>query len=79
MAFTDASTSMVKSALRGPEIQPVPVPRAMRACIEYEGSKPMALRPGPPKVCRSCWMTSFEPLAAQTFSMPTWWPPVRVR
>ena len=59
---------MVKSSLRGPEIQPVPVPRAMSACIEYEGSKPMAVRPGPPKVCSSCWMTSLEPLAAQTLA-----------
>ncbi len=59
---------MVKSSLRGPEIQPVPVPRAMRPCIEYEGSKPIAVRPGPPKVCSSCWMTSLEPLAAQTLA-----------
>ena len=44
----------------------MPVPRAMSACIEYEGSKPIAVRPGPPKVCSSCWMTSLEPLAAQT-------------
>ena len=68
MACSAASTSMVKSSLRGPEIQPVPVPRAIRPCIEYEGSKPIAVRPGPPKVCSSCWMTSLEPLAAQTFA-----------
>ena len=46
----------------------MPVPRAMSACIEYEGSKPIAVRPGPPKVCSSCWMTSLEPLAAQTLA-----------
>lgn len=65
--------------MRGPEIQPVPVPRAISACIEYDGSKPSAVRPGPPKVCSSCWMTSLEPLAAQTFSRATGWPVVFVR
>ncbi|CAM5359740.1 hypothetical protein SNARM312S_08255 [Streptomyces narbonensis] len=79
MAWAAAATSIVKSSLRGPEIQPVPVPRAIRACIEYEGSKPIAVRPGPPKVCRSCWRTSLEPLAAHTFSTPTRCLPVRVR
>lgn len=79
IACSAAAGSIVKSSLRGPETQAVPVPRAMSACIEYEGSKPMAVRPGPPKVCSSCWMTSLEPLAAQTFSRPTWWLPVFVR
>lgn len=79
MARSAAARSIVKSSPRGPEIQAVPVPRAMSACIEYEGSKPIAVRPGPPKVCSSCWMTSFEPLAAQTFSTPTRCPPVLVR
>ncbi len=79
IAFSAAGRSMVKSSPRGPEIQPVPVPRAMSACIEYDGSKPIAVRPGPPKAWSSCWMTSLEPLAAQTFSTPTRWPPVRVR
>ena len=46
----------------------MPVPREIRPCIEYEGSKPIAVRPGPPKVCSSCWMTSLEPLAAQTLA-----------
>lgn len=67
-ACTAAAVSIVKSSLRGPEIQPVPVPREMSACIEYDGSKPIAVRPGPPKVCSSCWMTSLEPLAAQTLA-----------
>lgn len=79
IASTAASTSMVKSSLRGPEIQPVPVPREISACIEYEGSKPSAVRPGPPKVWSSCWSTSLEPLAAQTFSRATAKPVVRVR
>lgn len=70
---------MVKSSLRGPEIQPVPVPRAMSPCIEYDGSKPIAVRPGPPKVWSSCWMTSLEPLAAHTFTGPTSCPEVSVR
>ena len=70
---------MVKSSLRGPAIQPVPVPREISACIEYEGSKPSAVRPGPPKVCSSCWMTSLEPLAAHTCSAATGCPAVRVR
>ncbi|CAM5423070.1 hypothetical protein SFUMM280S_05802 [Streptomyces fumanus] len=79
MARSAAARSMVKSSLRGPEIHPVPVPRQIRPCMEYDGSKPMAVRPGPPKVCRSCWMTSLEPLAAHTFSLPTRWPVVSVR
>lgn len=71
IAFPAAVTSIVKSSLRGPEIQPVPVPREMRPCIEYDGSKPIAVRPGPPKVCSSCWMTSLEPFAAHTLARPT--------
>jgi hypothetical protein len=47
--------------------------------MEYEGSKPSAVLPGPPKVCRSCWRTSLEPLAAQTWLVPTSYPVVRVR
>ncbi len=79
IAFSAAARSIVKSSLRGPEIHPVPVPRAMSPCIEYDGSKPIAVRPGPPKVCSSCWMTSLEPLAAQTLAGPTGWPEVSVR
>ena len=51
----------------------------MSGCIEYDGSKPTAVRPGPPKACSSCWRTSLEPLAAQTFVAPTGCPSVRVR
>lgn len=78
-ACSAAARSIVKSAPRGPEIQPVPVPRAMRACIEYDGSKPIAVRPGPPKVCSNCWMTSLEPFAAQTLARRTSCPEVSVR
>lgn len=60
-------------------IQRVPVPREISSCIWYEGSKPSALRPGPPKVCSSCWMISLEPLAAQTCSGARSNPVVRVR
>lgn len=52
-------------------IQPVPVPREISPCMEYEGSKPIAVRPGPPNVCSNCWMTSLEPLAAHTLARPT--------
>ncbi len=79
IAVRAASRSMVKSSLRGPETQPVPVPRAISACIEYEGSKPIAVRPGPPKVCSSCCSTSLEPLAAHTCSLVTRYPVVSVR
>ena len=38
----------------------------MIGCIEYDGSKPSAVRPGPPNACSICWSTSLEPLAAHT-------------
>ncbi len=79
MAAVAAARSTVKSSLRGPEIHPVPVPRAISPCIEYEGSKPIAVRPGPPKVWSSCWMTSLEPLAAHTLAARTGCPAVRER
>ena len=44
------------------------VPDAMIGCIEYDGSNPSALRPGPPNACRICCSTSLDPLAAQTFA-----------
>ena len=40
----------------------------MIGCIEYDGAKPSAVRPAPPKACRICWSTSLEPLAAHTCS-----------
>ena len=46
------------------------VSRAYSGYIEYVGAKDTAVRPGPPKACNNCSMTSFEPLAAQTLSTP---------
>ena len=51
----------------------------MIGCIEYDGSKPSAVRPGPPKACRSCWSTSLDPLAAHRFSVVSATPVARVR
>ena len=47
---------------RGTSIHPVPLAGAMSGCIEYDGLKPSAVRPGPPKACRSCCSISLEPL-----------------
>ena len=56
-------------ASRAPGTQRVAVICVMTGCIEYDGSKPSAVRPGPPKASSSCCMTSLEPLAAQTCSL----------
>src|SRR6478735_9897152 len=64
-----ASTSTLKSARRGAEIQVVLVPEAMLGCIEYDGSKPRADRPGPANACSSCSRISLDPLAAHTFAL----------
>ena len=53
-------------AVRGGRTQRVPVFCAISGCIEYDGSKPSAARPGPPKASSSCCMISLEPLAAQS-------------
>ena len=45
------------------------VPEAMIGCIEYDGSKPSAERPGPANACSSCSRISLEPLAAHTFAL----------
>ena len=47
---------------------------AISGCIEYDGSKPSAVRPGPPNACSSCWMISFDPFAAQTSLPVRPWP-----
>ena len=47
------------------------VPSEMIGCIEYDGTNPIALRPGPPNACSSCCRISLEPLAAHKFSTPT--------
>src|SRR5699024_11673761 len=44
------------------------VPAANSGYMEYVGGKLSILRPGPPKACRICCRTSFEPLAAQMWS-----------
>ena len=65
---------MPNSASRTPGRQRVPVPAVMISCIEYDGVKPSAVRPGPPNACSSCWMTSLDPLAAQTCAGASPWP-----
>ena len=74
-----SSASRAKSSRRGPSTQRMPTPVAMIGCIEYAGVKPAAVRPGPPNARARCWSTSFEPLAAHTWSAPTGHPVVRVR
>ena len=69
IAATAASADRVKSAARGPPTHWVPVPAARIGCIEYDGSNPSAIRPGPPNACSTCCSTSLEPLAAQSCSM----------
>src|SRR6201997_4942544 len=64
-AAAASAGSRLKSLLRSAAIHRVEVVWLIRGCIEYDGSKPIALRPGPPNACRSCWMISFDPLAAQ--------------
>ena len=58
----------MKSSSRRPSTQVVLVSRAYSGYIEYVGAKLSAVRPGPPKACSSCSITSLEPLAAHTCS-----------
>ena len=55
-------------ALRWPSSHLVAVTSASKGCMEYDGENPMAVRPGPPKACRSCCWTSLEPLPAHMFA-----------
>ena len=55
------------------------MPAEMIGCIEYDGVKPSAVRPAPPKACRICCSTSLEPLAAHTCAGSTGSPLVRDR
>ena len=71
MACTATSASRLKSSARSATSHSVWVPSEMIGCIEYDGTKPIALRPGPPNACSSCCRISLEPLAAQRFSTPT--------
>ena len=68
---TATSTSRPKSSARLASSHSVWVPSEMIGCIEYDGTKPIALRPGPPNACSSCCRISLDPLAAQRFSTPT--------
>ena len=70
---------MAKSARRGAGSHSVRVPPAMIGCIEYDGSKPTASRPGPPNACSTCWSTSFDPLAAHTPAASSGTPVAAVR
>ncbi len=51
MAATEASISRVKSERRYAGTHSVWVPSAMIGCIEYDGTNPIAERPGPPNAC----------------------------
>ena len=62
------STSREKSSSRWPTTQPVIASRAYSGYIEYVGANETATRPGPPKACRICSITSLEPFAAHTCS-----------
>ena len=73
------SGSSAKSLSRCPSTHRVPVSRAYSGYIEYVGAKLTAVRPGPPKACSRCSITSLEPLAAQTWSGVTALAPVAVR
>ena len=74
-----AGMSIVKSSRRGVGSHSVRVPPAMIGCIEYDGTKPAATRPGPPNACSTCWRISFEPLAAHRFAQVSGTPVARVR
>ena len=76
---TARSASREKSSRRGAGTHAVRVPAARIGCIEYDGSKPSADRPGPPKACSSCWSTSLDPFAAHRFPTPSPTPVTRVR
>jgi hypothetical protein len=51
----------------------------MIGCIEYDGSKPSAVRPAPPNACRICCRISLEPLAAHRFATASGTPVDAVR
>ncbi len=68
MSRLASSKSKLKSSWRRPATQVVIASRAYSGYIEYVGAKLIAVRPGPPKACRICSITSLEPLAAQSWS-----------
>ena len=63
-----ASRSSEKSSARWPVTHSVIASRAYSGYIEYVGANDSAHRPGPPKACSSCSITSLDPLAAHTMS-----------
>ena len=63
-----SSMSKLKSSWRRPATQVVMASRAYSGYIEYVGANETAVRPGPPKACRICSITSLEPFAAHTCS-----------
>jgi len=78
-AATADSADSEKSCARLTPTQPVLVPAAIRGCMEYDGSKPSATRPGPPKAWQTCWRTSLDPFAAHTCSVSSGTPVRRER
>ena len=79
MASSTLSTFSVKSALRWASFQPVKVSRAYSGYMEYVGSAPSAVRPGPPKAWNSWSMISLEPLAPHSSSTSRRVPDSRAR
>ena len=55
-------------------VQAVWVLRAYSGYIEYVGANDSTVRPGPPKACSTCSITSLLPLAAHTWSAVRPWP-----
>jgi hypothetical protein len=74
-----AGMSIVKSSRRGVGNHSVRVPPAMIGCMEYDGTKPAATRPGPPNACSTCCRISFDPFAAHTFAVVRGTPVAAVR
>ena len=68
-AAAASAGSRPKSLARSAAIHLVEVVWLISGCIEYDGSKPSALRPGPPKTWNNCWMISFDPFAAQVLAL----------
>ena len=73
------SRSSAKSSSRWPTAHSVRVLRAYSGYMEYVGAKLSASRPGPPKACSSCCITSLDPLAAHTISGVMPLPPEELR
>ena len=79
MAAMVRSTFNVKSSLRCATRQAVNVSRAYSGYIEYVGSQPRAVRPGPPNAWKTCSMISLEPFAPHSWSTLRSTPDSRLR